>query len=244
MKILQHLSLLCLLSTSAFAQQGGTLDIAFNGTGHVQTFIGSTDDHITCLTIQPGNKILAGGYSSTGTKYNFALTRYNPDGSLDNSFGTGGMVTTAVDTFDDQAAAITLQADGKIILAGQTRDSVLSMALVRYNSDGTVDSSFGVNGRVVTHVAIQSVFSAVAVQSDGEILAAGHTATQYIGLDLDHDFTVIRYKTNGSVDSSFGSNGIAFTNFIITPSSYDILTCLVLQPDNKIVTGAMVAPTV
>src|SRR5262249_52386604 len=129
----------------------GSLDRSFGGTGEVF----GPGGFILDLAIQPGGKILAGGYSGG----NFALARYNADGSLDQTFGTRGLATTDIGRrSNDWLEAVGLQADGKIVAAGSTRDprsTTDELALVRYNADGTLDTSFGTGGKALDHLVTQ-----------------------------------------------------------------------------------------
>ena len=125
----------------------------------------------------------------------FALARYNADGSLDNSFGIGGRVRTDFFGLDDVANAVARQADGKIIAAGTARVGFdLRIALARYNVDGSLDSTFDGDGKAVTPDA-SGVAYGVVVQPDGKILVAGS------------NFALVRFNVDGSLDASFGKGG-------------------------------------
>lgn len=150
------------------------------------------------------------------------------DGSLDLTFNTTGKVQSSIGTNDDDAKAIALQADGKIVVAGHSFiGGHYYFAVQRYNSDGSIDNSFDTDGSVVTLIEDNSKASAVAIQSDGKIIAAGFNTSGPIG-----SFTLVRYKSNGSLDSSFGSNGIVTT--LVGTGSSGILS-LGVQSDGKIV---------
>ena len=129
--------------------------------------------HANAALLQPDGKIVVAGYYWPKGRRVFALLRYDADGSLDPSFGTGGIVTTPVGDDDSEAFGVVLQPDGKIVAGGLTNDSNGSnsrSALVRYNPDGTLDASFGSDGIVLdTHVR-QHGFAAIALQPDGKIL--------------------------------------------------------------------------
>jgi len=137
----------------------GSLDTTFNKKGIVTTTIGSFDDEAFALAIQPDGKLVAAGYSNTGSLANpvnvFALVRYNADGSLDTTFNTTGIVTTAIGAFDDEAFALAIQPDGKLVAAGISFDDTLhqyKFALVRYNTDGSLDTTFHTTGIVTTAI--------------------------------------------------------------------------------------------
>ena len=96
----------------------GSLDTSFNSDGKVTTAIGSANDYACSVAIQSDGKIVAAGYSDNGSNYDFALVRYNTDGSLDTSFDSDGKVTTAIGSGDDAAYSVAIQSDGKIVAAG------------------------------------------------------------------------------------------------------------------------------
>ena len=133
------------------------------------------------VAIQPDGKIVAAGYSDAGGNRDFALVRYNADGSLDTTFGGGGKVLTDFGAAsDDDAVRVALQPDGKIVVAGYSeRPRHCDFALVRYNADGSLDPSFGAGGKVLTDLGDSSDDDgrAVAIQPDGKIVAAGSATT-------------------------------------------------------------------
>ena len=136
-------------STYVFAlarySTNGDLDPTFGSGGRVTTAIGNMDDRATAVAIQPDGKIVAAGSSFTnGTGYGFALVRYNPDGSLDNTFSGDGIQHDDISAGSDEAYSIALQPDGKIVLAGYANNGSSNddFALLRYNPDGTLDNTF------------------------------------------------------------------------------------------------------
>ena len=191
-------------STYSFAQSAGTLDNTFGTGGIVITSLDTIRDRGNSLAIQSDGKIILGGSTSENyTAYDFALARYNTDGGLDTTFGIGGkVITTIEDRSEGQSLAI--QSDGKIILGGH---SDWYINLVRYNADGSLDTTFGTGGIVITDVLgfYDEVCKSVAIQSDGKIVVGGYA--QHNNYDLRH-FVVIRYNNDGSLDTSFGNNGI------------------------------------
>src|SRR5208337_5561767 len=132
---------------------------------------GASDDDATAVAIQPDGKIVAAGYSYNGSQYVFALVRYNTDVTLDATFNTTGKVTTAIGTSDDDAFAVAIQSGGKIVAAGCSYNgSQYVFALVRYNTDGTLDTTFNTTGKVPTAIGTSDDDAfAVAIQSDGEV---------------------------------------------------------------------------
>jgi uncharacterized delta-60 repeat protein len=196
------------------ANAAGTLDTTFGTGGTSVTSFNGIDDEAYAMAIQPADgKIILAGMTKTSTgAYQFALARYNADGSLDTGFGTGGKVTTAIGTKDDEVYALAVQpADGKIIAAGVTETSAnaYQIALARYNANGSLDTTFGTGGKVTTAIGtLNDGVNALAIQpADGKIVAAGSTETSAHA----YQFALVRYDANGSLDPAFGSSGVATT---------------------------------
>jgi uncharacterized delta-60 repeat protein len=207
----------------------GSLDTSFDTDGKVTTQIGSYSEVIRSLAIQSDGKIVAVGYSYNGSNYDFAIARYNSNGSLDNSFNTTGKVTTAIGTGDEYAMSSAIQSDGKIVAVGYSHNgSDNDFALVRYNSDGSLDSSFNTSGKVTTSIgpASNSAFS-VAVLNDGKIVVAGFASN-----GSNDDFALARYNGDGLLDASFGTDGKFTTDF---GSGNDVAYSLAVQGDGKLV---------
>ena len=211
----------------------GSLDNSFDGDGKVNTDIGSgSTDYIWALAVQSDGKIVAAGYSATGGDDDFALARYNADGSLDDSFDGDGKVTTPIGAGRDRAFDVALQSDGKIVAAGQSRNASGNddFALARYNADGSLDTTtFSNDGKVTTDLASNNheIINAVALQPDGKIVAAGRGSN-----GSTHDFVLARYNADGSLDNSFDSDGKKATDFA---GNDDEVFAMALQSDGKIV---------
>jgi uncharacterized delta-60 repeat protein len=151
-------------------------------------------------------------------------------GALDATFGANGKVTTSFDRGDDVANAVLVQPDGKIVAAGHSSKVVSGyhqMSLARYNKDGTLDNSFGTNGKVITPFATYSVINAITQQTDGKIIAVGVA----VDSSNERNFAVVRYNPNGSLDANFGENGRLITHF----SGVSTATVVTIQVDGKIV---------
>jgi uncharacterized delta-60 repeat protein len=210
----------------------GTLDTSFNGTGKVITQVSSSYDFAKSVAIQADGKIVAAGFSRNGANNAFAVVRYNTDGTLDTSFGGTGKVVTPIGSSHDGANSVAIQADGKIVAAGNSSNNSTDsdFAVVRYNTDGTLDTSFGGTGKVVTPIGSSSFDSAasVAIQADGKIVAAGLSNNS-----TDSDFAVVRYNPNGTLDTSFNGTGKVVTP--IGSNSGDFATSVAIQADGKIV---------
>ena len=224
----------------------GSLDTGFGTGGKVTTDFSSGEDRPYAIAVQSDNKIVVAGYANNGSDNDFAMARYNADGSLDTGFGTGGKVTTALGSGNDLIRAMTLLDDGKILVAGSAHiGSDLDSALARYNSDGSLDSGFGgdadgnnvKDGYVTTAIGSSNDSGlSVAIQEDGKIVVAGaaHNGS-------DWDFMLARYNADGGgLDTTFG--GDADDNnvkdgYVITPvgSNLDIPYGLLLQSGGRIV---------
>jgi uncharacterized delta-60 repeat protein len=212
----------------------GDFDSAFGDRGTVFTLgdgmnrlFGASD-----IAIQPDGRIVAVGLGRVGAFYSFAVARYNADGSLDNSFGGTGIVITPIGNSSDYANSVAIQADGKIVVAGQSVDgSNQYFAIMRYNTNGTLDTSLGGTGKVTTSVghARSSAYS-VAIQTDGKIVVAGDS-----GDESTSNSVVLRFNSNGTPDTSFNGTGK-----VITPTS--TAASVVIQTDGKIVVAGSSSP--
>ena len=208
----------------------GSLDTSFGLDGHVTTDFTSGFDGAAAVALQVNDQIVAAGEAG-GRNPKFALARYNPDGSLDTSFGQGGKVTTNFTRYEDGAHAVAIQRDGKIVAAGMTGGGGdPEFALARYNVDGSLDTSFGKEGRVVTDFTSYEdrVFFGLAIQRNGKIVAAGVAGAG----SPDSKFALARYNRNGSLDTSFGTRGRVTTDFT---SNADSAFGLGIQTNGKIV---------
>jgi uncharacterized delta-60 repeat protein len=212
----------------------GTLDTSFGSGGRVTTDFAGRSDNATAVTVQPDGKILvAGGADVAGTQIDFALVRYNSSGSLDSTFGSGGKVTTDFNGGLDAVTSIGLQTDGRIVLAGFATAGDPHMGLARYNANGTLDTSFGAGGKIITDInGTRNFANAVAIQSDGKIVAAGSTLTTT--LDSFVMFAMARYNPDGSLDSTFGSGGKVTTQVVSGDGEDDEIFALAIQPDGRI----------
>jgi uncharacterized delta-60 repeat protein len=215
--------------TVARYNSDGSLDTSFNGTGKVITDIGGSLNLGHSVAIQGDGKIVVAGWAANGFFYDFAVVRYNSDGSLDTSLNGTGKVTTSIGTSDAQAFSVAMQGDGKIVAAGLCAfNGQDDFAVVRYNSDGSLDTSFNGTGKVSTAIgSSQDIGESVAIQSDGKIVVAGQS---YIG--SNYDFAVVRYNSDGSLDSSFNGTGKVTTPIGI---SDDTGSSVAIQEDGKIV---------
>jgi uncharacterized delta-60 repeat protein len=202
----------------------GNLDLAFGINGMVTTSISGNDDSGRSLLLQPDGKIIVAGETSLNPPNSLFLIRYNTDGTLDNSFGSGGIVTTTIginDPSSPSSGKIALQGDGKIVLNCNYKptNSTYASALIRYNANGTLDNSFGTAGISSRTLATSGE---VKLQPDGKILVTATPTTSSNG-------TIMRFSGNGNVDNTFGTAGMAVSTASLKTES------ILLQPDNKMV---------
>ncbi|VAW36680.1 hypothetical protein MNBD_DELTA04-1423 [hydrothermal vent metagenome] len=204
------------------------LDRSFGDQGQVATSVGHVGDQAHAVVVQPDGKIVVGGSSSNSADLDFAVIRYNPDGILDSSFNSDGMVTTAVGRGDDEISALAVQDDGRILAAGYSvNGTARDFALVRYNVDGSLDADFGREGMVVTPVGNgDDEITSMAVDRQGRIVVAGYTTGT-----LGRAVAVGRYLADGSPDVSFGDQGITLTGI----GKDALARSMVLDPKGRII---------
>ena len=161
--------------------------------------VGTGGDTAQAVALQADGKILVAGYSFNGSNNDFSVLRLHADGSLDSSFNGTGRALVQVGSGDDFATCIAVQADGKVLLLGHSSSGNHSdLSLVRLNTDGSLDASFGSTGRVVIAGAVNAYGHAISVQGDGRILVAGSSAAAGTAADL-----MLRLNADGSLDASF-----------------------------------------
>ncbi len=205
----------------------GTLDGSFGVGGTVVSGIdnpgtlGSEDAIANAVALQGDGRIVVVGTSVGGGGDDFVLARYNTDGTLDPAFGSAGAVVTSLNAGNDRAFAVAVQADEKIVVAGEAGGT---FALARYNGNGTLDTSFSVDGIVLTDAGpgVDQIL-AMALQSDGKIVVAGASGGA---------LALARYQTNGLPDPTFGSNGIVLFDRTVAA---DAARALILQGDGIVV---------
>jgi|GEM_PF-2072753 len=213
-----------LMTGSPLLAVPGDLDPTFGGNGRVMTSLSGGDSSGTGLAIQNDGKILLAGYSRINNDADFTVLRYKTDGTLDAGFNGIGYVRTNINGDSDNGSSVAIQEDGKIIVAGKViaPGASFDFALIRYNSDGSLDLSFNTTGKVVTDFGGNDHANSVTVQADGKIVIAGET---------DNDFAVARYNPDGSLDPGFGTGGKVRTDFGRSDRGIDVA----LQADGKIV---------
>jgi uncharacterized delta-60 repeat protein len=227
----------------------GTLDTAFNNVGYVVhngAAGGNSYDRGFSIVIDSSGKILVGGYSINGSgNFDMAIWRYNSDGILDNTFDTDGIAVhhnAAGAGTHDLGFGITLNADGKILVTGYSinGDSNEDMVIWRYNSNGTLDTSFNALGYVVHNSAAGGNGSdfgrVVTADSNGNILVAGRSWN-----GSNDDMVIWRYDSTGVIDTSFNTAGFVVHNGAAGGNSHDIGEGLVIDQNGRIlVTGSSI----
>ncbi len=217
----------------------GTLDTSFGNDGKATTSIGSNASKGLDVQVQPDGKIVVAGHSNNGTNEDFALVRYNADGTLDTSFGAiasgqtrSGKLTTALGTKDDAIEGIVLQPDGKILVAGWSHDGSSNehandVAIVRYTSKGDLDTTFDEDGKVVIDFSVgntnkNELLLDIDLLPDSKIVAAG---------SVNGDFLAMRFNNNGNLDTTFGTGGKTITDI----GGYDVANSVAVQSDGKVI---------
>lgn len=211
----------------------GTLDTSFDTDGWVTTPVGAGNDYAKAVKVQAGGEIVVAGFYNNGANNDIAVLRYLSNGSLDTTFDGDGIATTAIGAGGDEAHALVIQPDGKIVVAGYSHNgSNNDIAVVRYNTNGSLDSSFDGDGRVITAIgAGEDTASSIALQSTGEIVVAGKSSN-----GANTDFAVVRYQSNGSLDTTFDGDGIAVTPVGV---GFDQANAVAVRSDGTIVAAGL-----
>ena len=208
----------------------GSRDSTFLNNGIVSTDFGE-NEFAQSVAIQDDGKIVVAGYARDGINFDFAIARYNADGTLDNTFSFDGKVKADFGNTDDFGQSISIQSDGKIVVTGEARASSIigDFAAVRFNTDGTLDNTFGTNGKVTTDIFQNSNDRGAdaVIQPDGKIVLAG-TSDNTVGTF----FAVVRYNLDGTLDTTFSNDGKLRAN--IGGVGPDKGFAIALQPDGKI----------
>lgn len=207
----------------------GSLDNTFGQNGFVITELNNKKAFPNNIFVLNDGKILITGYLETSLEYGLMLLRYNPDGSIDSTFGENNGYTVAnINQKTNVAEAAFVQEDGKIVLGGHAN---FTIATYRFNENGTVDETYGNNGMVnANHFTSPINFvKGIVVQNDGKIVAGG-----FVNGPNGYEFALVRYDSNGNLDTSFGNNGTIAQS---VGDGHDFITSLALQDDGKIIAG-------
>jgi uncharacterized delta-60 repeat protein len=210
------------------------LNTAINGDGVV--VLSDTYSVARSAVLQADGKLVIAGSSINESHYapDFVVARLNIDGSLDHSFGVDGIQTTNIGSRGEEARSIIQQSDGKLVVAGWNDWGIGDYALVRYNSDGSLDTTFDNDGIVITDLggAYGERGHSLIQQTDGKLVLAGYKET---GMTAEHgyisEFSLARYNLNGSLDTTFDADGIATTHL----GEYCLGYSVIQQADGKLV---------
>jgi len=226
--------IISLLATTVALAASGDLDPTFSGDGIASTAFAQRDDEVKGIAIQSDGKIVAAGYSrvTSTDSYDFAVTRYNTNGSLDTTFSSDGKILTNFAS-NERGEDVAIQPDNKIVVVGErcVSSNNCDVALARYTTSGKLDATFSGDGRVVTNFGganNDNNAAAIALQPDGKIVVAGYTWN-----GSNYDFAIYRYNPNGSLDRTFSGDAVAVGNFGLGKD--DFATDLVIQGNGKIV---------
>lgn len=224
----------------------GAIDINFGGSGSVVTGFGSHNGGIRSIVSQMDGKVLVAG-ESIDSKYR--IERYNHDGSPDSSFGSNGSVNPFPNASVGISTGITVQGDGKIIVAGRKADTVVGCSfsyfngssctytgdywvILRLNSNGSLDTTFGSRGVVSFSPGSYASFHSPVIQPDGKIVVTATDVKLYPNSTYYFYKLLVRLNTNGSLDNTFGVDGVARLN---TAINFDYIAGVAVQNDGKIV---------
>ena len=208
----------------------GTIDSTFGSSGKV--FIEEVFPNK--LAVQPNGKIVLVGFRRSSSGRNFYVARLNSNGSFDTAFnGTGEIIMD----LSGEANSVKIQSDGKILVGGTIQEK---FAVFRFNVDGSLDTAFGDAGKVFTPLQDSAEVYDLAIQTDGKIVAVGESfLLEASSQNPQGSFATVRYNPDGSIDTTFNGNGIAFTEFVSNGSSgirrNNTPRKVLIRPNGKIV---------
>ncbi len=229
------------LAFSAVAMAAaGDLDPTFSGDGKQTTnFSAGSRDEANGVAIQGDGKIVVVG--DTDSAQDFALARYNANGTLDATFSGDGRQTTDFGGYE-AARGVAIQGDGKIVVVGASSNNSTTngaaFVLARYNPDGSLDTSFSGDGKQAIGSDFDSA-SAVAIQADGRIVAVGTCC----GMHGGNLFLIARFRPNGSLDPTFTGDGTQTTRFGASDEAVDVALAVAIQANAKIVAAGYTMPS-
>jgi len=211
----------------------GSLDESFDGNGYLVTDVNNSFERANDITLQPDGKIITGGYHVGASYYDFLITRYNSNGSIDSSFGVDGHVIRDLGGSTEICHSVLVQSDGKILAAGYTEGTTgqdFRFIIMRFNNDGSLDPSF--NGSGIVDAGINDHGSVapygIALRPDGKIVFGGSA-------ELNNSFTkkltVLQLNPDGSRDAAFGTDGFVQVSISEFP---DEERMMVLDENGKI----------
>ena len=212
----------------------GEVDTSFSGDGVAGVKVGTLYANVSDLLVDANQRIVLAGSQRTGKALDTAVGRLNADGTVDSTFGNGGVATESFEQYDDGAYVAAFGPGGKIVLAGYP-------VLSRFTAEGDLDLSFGSGGKVETEGILKSsnTIHTMALQPDGKILAFGPVDKGECDECQVHDWGLARFHPDGSLDRTFGNYGILRIDLI--EDSWDYDGAMLLQPDGKILLGGTAA---
>jgi uncharacterized delta-60 repeat protein len=215
----------------------GDLDRTFSGDGKVTTSFNSGWAGAGGVAIQADGKIVvAGSTGFSGPDSRFAVARYGPYGRLDPTFGGDGRVRVNFSSNNDLASAVAVQSDGKIVAVGTTTTTTDSFALARFNTDGSLDTTFDGDGKLITEFPDPynwSAASSVVIQSDGKIVVAGRAWNEEE--EIGTKFALARYNEDGTLDTTFSDDGTVVVGVSTYDFQADFAADVAIDADGKIV---------
>lgn len=207
----------------------GSTDSSFDNDGFVSIdFYGDTDVAASGA-LQPDGKIVITGYSFIENWSEITVARLNNDGSPDSTFSADGKTSVHPGTGYDLGMAMAIQPDGKILVAGTKEKGTRNMILIRFNNDGSVDSTFESDGIASPSISGSQSGNALSLQPDGKILVAGASKNQ----GSYDEICIVRYTPDGYLDTTFSGDGIILQD--LGPGGEEGAWSVALQQDEKIV---------
>jgi uncharacterized delta-60 repeat protein len=218
------------LSRTMWHTPTGSFDAGFDGDGIATTPIVGGTDIANDVVMQSDGRIVAAGQADNPSA-DFGLARYNANGSLDTTFDTDGKVTTPVGTANDVVNEVLVQPDGKLVAIGSAASATWNVGVVRYNANGSLDTTFDTDGKVTTDLTgTLDEGWAGALQPDGKIVVVGRTTT-----GIRTQVLVLRYTAGGALDTTFDADGIVVTSL---SANDEMAVDLELLPTGKILVAA------
>lgn len=212
----------------------GTLDSTFGTNGISTSFKSYSYAGPADIELLSDSSIIAVSTMASQFGYQMVAVKYQSNGRVDSSFGVVGAVSTSFGLYDCGASCVRILPGNKILMAGSGTQNMITnrnAALLQLLPSGVRDSTFGVNGAVITDFdSLDDHYAQIAIQPDGKIIAAGMTGY------INSSFAMARYHANGKIDSSFGTNGLVVNNMSVSYSDY--IMDIFLQADGKIVFAA------
>jgi len=225
--------LLALVLPTMVLAAAGALDTTFSKDGKLVTNVHPTrSDWLYDVAIQSNGKIVAVGFSDMSGSEIISVVRYRPGGRLDTTFSGDGKVFTRLGNVLSQAYSVAIQPNGKIVISGQSCNSYMHIcdaAVVRYNANGSLDTTFSGDGKVIVDSGgdDNGSYGGLAIQPDGKIVIVG-----YMWNGSDNDMAIYRLNPNGALDTTFSGNGRARVGF--GSGRWDTARAVVIHPDGKI----------